>query len=249
METRSQTGLPLLPGHYYHLYNRANGAGNLFQTPDHYLFFLKRLARYSSGYFDLFAYCLIPNHFHLLIRPLPDQVVIASAMEDYPTLPKRLEYSIEKYLAKTTGDSVRPVFSLKDLSEVFTLDKDLIGQVTAFLVSEQFRKLFMSYSKAVNKQMGWKGSLFQKYFKRKSVESTDYLRWLIWYIHRNPVHHDLVRDFRTYTWSSYASILSRKPTRLPRREVISWFENEAGFLAFHDRAEANWKVLKELVLE
>ena len=60
--------LPLLPGRYYHLYNHAVGDENLFRQPDNYYFFLERYTRYILHIAHTYAYCLMPNHFHMLVR-------------------------------------------------------------------------------------------------------------------------------------------------------------------------------------
>jgi len=59
---------PLEPGKYYHIYNHANGNDNIFKTDANYLFFLKRYAFHVAPVADTFAYCLMPNHFHLAVR-------------------------------------------------------------------------------------------------------------------------------------------------------------------------------------
>jgi len=53
---------------YYHVYNRANGNEKMFLNEDNYRFFLKRYNYYISPIADTFVYCLLPNHFHFLIR-------------------------------------------------------------------------------------------------------------------------------------------------------------------------------------
>ncbi len=55
-------------GEFYHIYNKAIGSDKLFITDKDYSFFLKKLERFIFPIADIFAYCLIPNHFHLLIR-------------------------------------------------------------------------------------------------------------------------------------------------------------------------------------
>ena len=76
------------PGEYYHLFNRGNGKMDIFNDASDYIFFLSRVeeylypdrkdrrapsARYErksfpAGTFTLVAYCLMPNHYHLLFR-------------------------------------------------------------------------------------------------------------------------------------------------------------------------------------
>jgi len=60
--------LPLESNEYYHIYNRGNKKINIFNKPENYRYFLKKYADYLSNYIDTYAYCLLPNHFHLLIR-------------------------------------------------------------------------------------------------------------------------------------------------------------------------------------
>lgn len=55
-------------GNYYHFYNRGNNGENLFIEEINYEFFLKKYAIYCYPVLDTYAYCLLGNHFHLLIR-------------------------------------------------------------------------------------------------------------------------------------------------------------------------------------
>ena len=50
----------------YHIYNRSNEI--VFRNKSNYLFFLKKLRIHILPYADILAYCLMPNHFHLLIQ-------------------------------------------------------------------------------------------------------------------------------------------------------------------------------------
>ncbi len=60
--------IPLLPGNTYHLFSRANGSEKLFLSSNNYGFFLQRLEKHTSAVADLFVYCLLPNHFHLMME-------------------------------------------------------------------------------------------------------------------------------------------------------------------------------------
>ena len=55
-------------GKYYHLYNRGNNREPLFIEARNYEYFLKLYAHHIEPVADTFAYCLLGNHFHLLIR-------------------------------------------------------------------------------------------------------------------------------------------------------------------------------------
>ena len=58
----------MLPGEKYHLFNHANGRENIFIEPKNYAFFLQRLAIHILPVCKLFSYCLMPNHFHLVLE-------------------------------------------------------------------------------------------------------------------------------------------------------------------------------------
>lgn len=73
--------LPLEPGYCYHIYNRGNNRENLFREEDNYRYFLDRYFHYLSPVVDTFAYCLLKNHFHLLIR-----VKAPSDLRGFPNL-------------------------------------------------------------------------------------------------------------------------------------------------------------------
>ncbi|MEQ9289387.1 MAG: transposase [Cyclobacteriaceae bacterium] len=53
---------------YYHIFNHANGSENLFREAENYRYFLQQWAKYIEPVAGTYAYCLMPNHFHALIR-------------------------------------------------------------------------------------------------------------------------------------------------------------------------------------
>jgi len=55
------------PGLTYHIYTHANGSENLFRNDENFRYFLKRYKEFIPGVADTLAYCLMPNHLHLLV--------------------------------------------------------------------------------------------------------------------------------------------------------------------------------------
>lgn len=62
------TTVPLIPGTFYHIYNRGINGENLFIEDRNYRYFLEQVTRYLLPVAEMYAYCLLRNHFHLLVR-------------------------------------------------------------------------------------------------------------------------------------------------------------------------------------
>jgi putative transposase len=58
-------------GKFYHVYNRSVDRQPMFKSDDNYRFFLKQYDHYLSQVVETYSYCLLGNHFHLLLR-VPD---------------------------------------------------------------------------------------------------------------------------------------------------------------------------------
>ena len=55
-------------GYFYHIYNRGNNSEKIFFSEENYAYFLKLLTKYIFPVADIYAYCLLNNHFHILVR-------------------------------------------------------------------------------------------------------------------------------------------------------------------------------------
>ena len=185
-----QTNIPLEPGHFYHIYNRGNNRENIFIEERNYHYFMQMYQKYILPVCDTFAYCLMRNHFHILVRV--------------------------KELQNQT-------------SEVFKT-----SEVSSKAIAQQFSNFFNSYAKSINTTYKRTGSLFQNRFGRIEVDSDRYFAQLIHYIHFNPQKHGFVEDFRQYPYSSYPAIVSEKPTRLCKEEVLKCFQGKDNFVQIHD---------------
>jgi len=116
-------------------------------------------------------------------------------------------------------------------------------------ISKAFSNFFNAYVKAVNKQQNRYGSLFQKNYKRKLIDKDDYLTRIIYYIHLNPVIHNITDIFENYKFSSYRSMIMNKNTRLKRKEILMLFNGKENFIRFHRSRLKEKMELEEYYLE
>lgn len=203
-------------GGFYHIYNRGNNGTTLFHTPDNYYHFLRLYEKYVEPIADTYAWCLMGNHFHLLVR-IKEEGDIGFLAD---------------FNSSRSGDSGR----LKWKTSHNRPESEGPGRVMGMkkpIPHRMFGHLFNSYTKYLNLKIGRTGSLFEKNFHRIPINSDRYFRNLVMYIHQNPVHHGFTNDFKDYPWSSYGSVISEKTTRVKRKEVLDWFDNRNNFIYAH----------------
>lgn len=170
-------------GNYYHIYNRGINSDILFNENKNYEHFLNLYDTHIEPIAETYAWCLMKNHFHFLVR-------------------------------------------IKEEAEIQTERK--------ILPSQSFSNLFNAYTKAFNKSYNRHGALFERPFKRKSINNESYFQNLITYIHNNPVHHKICENPIEYPWSSYVTCISDKPTKLKRKKVIEMFNDIENFKYVHE---------------
>ncbi len=203
---------------YYHIYTHANGSENLFRNEENFSYFLKRYQEFIPGVADTLAYCLMPNHLHLLVRIKTEADLITFFKN------KNLNKDLTGLYSADQQD-------LSGLSLSLGLDKSL-NKTLERLTILQFSHLFNAYTKAYNKVYSRRGSLFLRAFKRKEIISSNYYTKIIHYIHLNPIHHGFVKQLTDWPWSSYHSFFL--PNLSPvQQEVIDWFGGLKQFVQFH----------------
>lgn len=55
-------------GNYYHIYNRGINRGDLFKETTNFEYFLNLFETHIEPIAEIYAWCLMKNHFHFIIR-------------------------------------------------------------------------------------------------------------------------------------------------------------------------------------
>ena len=207
------------PLEIYHIFNHANGWENIFLIEENYHYFLRKYAEKLHDVVETLAYCLLPNHFHLLVRV-------------------RNSEELDSVVQKKEKVNHQTLFSSNDSMEV-KYHK---------VVRRQFHNFLSGYAKAFNKYHNRKGSLLRQNTRRKIVGDDSYLRNVIVYLHLNPVLHGFTSFPEDWPHSSYHAYTSNKKTKLSRTEVLNWFGGKEAFIAFHQQ-RLKEKIAADLIEE
>jgi len=176
---------PLSPATTYHIFNHANGFENVFREEENFRFFLNKYRQYISPVAETYAYCLMPNHFHLVVRIRKREVI---------------EELIRKKDNSTSSNSSTTSSKVWNFGRGQEIVEDV--DIEKFL-SKQFANFFSSYTQSFNKMYKRMGSLFIKNFKREIIADKTHFINAIIYTHRNPIHHGFCNLFTGWGYSSY----------------------------------------------
>jgi len=208
--------IPLEYGKTYHIYNRGINSVDIFTCEKNYERFLSLYNKYINPIADTFAWVLLRNHFHLLIRIKGEGEIPYIPMKGGGDLPNINDLPLSG-TSPLTGGGGR------------------VGK--KYNPTKQFSHLFNAYAQYFNKFTGRHGGLFETPFRRIRVDSKDYFRQLVYYIHYNPVKHGFAKSIRGWGWSSFLSIISIKPTKLCRDTVVGYFDDTANFINYHKKED------------
>lgn len=214
---------PFEPDTIYHVYNHGNADDLIFREMENYRFFLKRFKSYISHIATVYAYCLMPNHFHFLLRIKAEKEILDFYEEKHP-------------------DEVRSAMSQQDIA-------DLKTNLPNFC-SNQFKNFLISYSKSFNNMYDRRGSLFLDNIQRTPVTNEDYFTTMVRYIHFNPVLHRFVNRPVDWKFSSFHAFLTEKRTLIDKRFVLDWFGGSEQFIKFHQSIqEDEFDTIRHLTIE
>ena len=196
-------------GHLYHIYNQGNNRQRIFLQRENYLYFLRKIQKHVLPFADILAWCLMPNHFHLMV----------------------LINRVEIELTPSATPDPPPGWARSDAKMSFNKS---IGIMLA------------SYTRAINKQQNWSGSLFRSETKATCLTDVNGLspNWITNmgitefiidnhdieypkvcsnYILFNPVKDRLVKRPEEWEFSSYSDLIGIRKGKLINKARIQEF--------------------------
>ena len=179
------------PDAVYHIYNRSNET--VFFSRENYIYFLSKIQKLVAPACNIFAWVLMPNHFHFLVQ------------------------ATEK--------------SCMNVTETHRPDMQLLAKNIGTVLS--------SFTQAINRQKGRRGSLFAHKTKAKMLneayysssgssrstgnDQIDYATACFLYIHQNPVIAGLASKLEDWEFSSFRDYARLRNGKLVKKDLAFEF--------------------------
>ncbi len=168
-------------GHVYHIYNMGNNSTKIFFNKENYLFFLKKIRSEIKPVAEILAFCLMPNHFHLMVQATEKSCKINKSG-----------------ILRTTRPTARSgQTDMKEGMQVLTRKiGTLLSSYTQAINKQQktIGSLFRQKTKAKD---------LREYITYPRTKD-DYTKTCFFYIQNNPVVDNLVDKAQDWTYSSYS---------------------------------------------
>ncbi len=183
----------------YHIYNQGNNRRKIFFERENYLFFLRKVKIYVLPYADILAWCLMPNHFHFMVRVKASQGLTIHAENSQPLTHK----------ARTFNNSIG--IMLRSYTRAINKQEGASGSL--------FRQL--TKAQCIDCPKGISPSWFVEngITVGKVHPEFDYPKVCFDYIHQNPVKAGLVESTTDWEFSSAMDYAGLRKGSLINKDV------------------------------
>ena len=161
------------PSEIYHIYNRGDHRQQLFFSDENYIFFLKKIRNEWLKYGDILAYCLMPNHFHLIMAPNEAaciHITIGDKISDIQKLSQAIGKTLSSYTRAINiqNNTTGTLFQKKTKAKALLEDSQFSAR--------QYLEICFHYihenplaAKLVNDLKNWPYSSYSDYFGLRSI--------------------------------------------------------------------------------
>jgi len=172
--------MDLEQGHIYHLFNQGNNHEKIFITKANYSYFLKKIEQHISPMADILAWCLMPNHFHLIIALSAEKNDRISEQET-----KSRQFTLNGSIA----------IMLRSYTRAINIQEHRSGS----LFRERTKAILLGSLES--EKLKHQNSIKPEYSGASNSEE-EYLQTCFRYIHNNPVKAGLVPKGADWEFSS-----------------------------------------------
>lgn len=233
-------------GDLYHIFNQGNNRQKIFFTRDNYLFFLTKIKNHILPHADIIAWCLMPNHFHLMIYVHTLEVYVESS-DGFTNCDCKGLNSSDGFTNCDCEDLQSEAVTKPNSAGFTNCDcKDLQSEAVTKpypkrTLNDSIGILLRSYTRAINKQENMTGSLFRNPTQAQClttpqgiapaffnttfgtqinvrIDEKEYPQACFNYIHQNPVKAQLAVRPEDWEFSSYPDYCGARNGKLINKE-------------------------------
>jgi len=195
--------------HLYHLYNQGNNKQKIFFNRENYLFFLTKIKNHILPFADIIAWCLMPNHFHIMIYVNKSENNSSNILEN---INHNEHYNEKQY---------------KSLQQSIGI---MLSSYTRAINNKNLNRgsLFRKHTKA--NQLTGNTYITRSWYIEQGVTKINfepsekqYPNICFNYINFNPLKDGLVRRIEEWEFSSYLDIKGLRKGNLINRDRIKEF--------------------------
>jgi len=199
------------PGGLYHIFNQGNNRQVIFFKPENYLFFLRKFRDHIQPFGNILAWCLMPNHFHLMMEVEMIELPSLTHGVTAPHLPG--SHPVSREVKQTSLNSSIGTM-LRSYTRAINIQESRSGA------------LFREGTKAIclNEMQGLSSNWYTSFgitFLNIDIPEYQYLQVCFNYIHNNPVKAGLVENPEDWEFSSYADIKGIRNGSLVDRKRVA----------------------------
>ena len=186
---------------YYHCLSRVVDRRHVFhdEEKEHFVALMRKLEAFHG--MRIVTYCVMSNHFHLLIEE-PDRE--AAGALDAETILKRVGFLYDATTVRMLRDELKRARDSGDgraEEQILNRYRRRMGDLAGFM-----KDLKQRYSQWHNKRQGRSGTLWEDRYKSVLVEGDSRaLMTMAAYIDLNPIRANIVSKVEEYRWCGYAS--------------------------------------------
>jgi putative transposase len=186
-------------GFIYHIYNQGNNRQKIFFTRANYLFFLKKISEHILPYADILSWCLMPNHFHLIVA-LSDGVTSSHPVTNGQNHP---DTALNNAIAVMLRSYTRAINIQENRSGALFRE----GTKAVWLGSIKGEKL-KHQNRCITEH------------RSSIIQAEEHLQTCFRYIHENPVEAKLVEQANDWEFSSAMEFSGICEKSLVNRKLI-----------------------------
>ena len=196
----------------YHCISRVVDRRFVFEDAEreHFRMFMRMQENFSGC--RVLSYCIMSNHFHILLEVPPMPV---GGISDEELLKRLLATNTEAYVAVVA----------KELADARKEERDeWVAEIHARFtyrmhnLSEFMKTLLQRFTRWFNRIHKRSGTLWEERYKSVIVVSGMAVRTMAAYIDLNPVRAGMVADPAAYRWSSYGEAVGGGPVKIPHKK-------------------------------